>query len=177
MGNRKAREMMLQKEQDALWERIRTEPRPAASDVYAYGIGIRRIQLIVWPSFEEAFVWDVREGPESWRLFRPNVLDSSIGLVVVGYDAVPIESNRLEVFFRRIIGLSMPIAPDLSSCGGADGTSYELAIFGDLHSSWRFQWWSQAPKHWRPLVEVASEMIVAFSKAEGLTTPELTEQS
>jgi hypothetical protein len=120
-------------------------------------------------------VWDVRQGPESWRLFRPNVLDSSIGLDVVGYNAVPIESNRLEAYFQRITGITMPLAPDLSSCGGADGTVYELAVFGDLSSSWRFQWWSHAPKHWGPLVEVANEMIVAFSIAEGLTTPELTE--
>lgn len=168
------RELMLQKEEEALWERICNEPRPATSDVHARGIGIRRIQLIVYSSFEQAFVWDVRQGLEGWRLFRPRVLgpDSTYDPKVVGYDVLPIESDCLAAFFHRIIGLTMPIAPDLSSCGGADGAVFELAVFGDLSSSWRFQWWSHSPKHWRPQVEIVNEMIVAFSKAEGVGAPE-----
>jgi hypothetical protein len=43
---------------------------------------------------------------------------------------------------------------------------YQLAVFGDLWSSWRFQWWSEAPAAWRPLVAIAEEMIAAFAAAE-----------
>jgi hypothetical protein len=166
MGNRKARELMVQKERDALWERIRTEARPARSDVHAIGIGVRRIQLIVCPSFEQAIVWDVRQGPNGWQLYRPREVDSSIDLNVIGYDEVQFESSRLASFFDRVTAISMPIKPDLSGFGGADGTGYELAVFGDLWSSWRFKWWSESPRQWLPLVEITNEMIAAFSNAE-----------
>lgn len=166
MGNRKARELMLQQEQDALWHRIRTEPRPARRDVHAFGIGLLRMQLIVCPSFEEARIWDVRDGPQGWCLFRPRVLQSRPEMQLVGYDALSFPPDRLASFFARTTALSLPLAPDLSRCAGADGTMHELAVFGDLSSSWRFHWWSDPPKQWRPLVDIASEMHEAFSAAE-----------
>ena len=42
---------------------------------------------------------------------------------------------------------------------------YELALFGDLYSEWRFRWWSEWPAQWRPLVELAAEMHAAFAAA------------
>ncbi|HVF74577.1 MAG TPA: hypothetical protein VM938_05970, partial [Acidimicrobiales bacterium] len=84
----------------------------------------------------------------------------------VGYDPVPFESDRLAAFFQRVATLTMPIGPDLSGYGGCDGTMYQLAAFGDLFSACRFQWWSSWPPHWQPLVDIASEMIEAFTDAE-----------
>lgn len=57
--------------------------------------------------------------------------------------------------------------PDLSGMGGADGSNYELAVFGDLYSEFRFQWWSEPPAEWKPLVTIATEMIKAFLIAGG----------
>jgi hypothetical protein len=166
MGNRKARELMLQQEQDSIWHRIRTEPRSATQDVHARGIGGLRMQLIVSPSFEEARAWDVRQGPEGWCLFRPRVLQGRPELQFVGYDRQEFPPERLSSYFERIIALSIPIAPDLSGYGGVDGTMHQLAVFGDMWSSWRFQWWSDSPSQWRPLVDIASEMFAAFSATE-----------
>ncbi|AWM40384.1 hypothetical protein C1280_27605 [Gemmata obscuriglobus] len=52
VGNRRARELMLRQADEADWARVRTQPRPAYSDPHARGIGMRRLQLIVSPSFE-----------------------------------------------------------------------------------------------------------------------------
>lgn len=76
MGNRKARELILQQQQDALWHRIRTEPRSVTGDIHVSGIGQRRMQLIVCPSFADALAWEVRHGPQGWHLFRTQVLRS-----------------------------------------------------------------------------------------------------
>jgi hypothetical protein len=62
VGNRRARELMLRQAEEADWARVRTEPRPAHCDVHARGIGARRLQLIVAPSFEEVSVWEMRQG-------------------------------------------------------------------------------------------------------------------
>ena len=164
MGNRRARELSLRQAEEAERERVRTEPRPAHCDVHARGIGMRRMQLIVAPSFEEGSVWEVRQGRE-WQLIRPRVVGTQPGLLLVGHDVVPFSSASLAAYFERVTALTLPLRPDMSGCGGADGTLHEFAVFGDLSSAWRFQWWSSWPEQWRPLVELAEEMYVAFTGA------------
>src|SRR5207237_9393550 len=114
VGNRAGRELMLQQEQDARWDRTRTEPRPATRDVFAFGIGFLRMQLIVCPSFESALAWEVREGPSGWQLFRPRVVQPWPEVHLLGYDAVPFPSERLASYFDSVTALSLPIAPVLS---------------------------------------------------------------
>ena len=153
--------------QDALdWERIGTEARLATDDVSAQGIGQRRLQVIVCPSFNESRAWEVRQFQSEWKLYRPRVVAPWPTVKLRGYDLVQIDSLVLSSFFSRIVKLSVPISPDLRGGGGCDGTVTQLAIFGDLLSECRFQWWSQPPPKWKTLVEVASEMIAAFSAAE-----------
>jgi hypothetical protein len=159
---------MLRQADETDWERVRTQPRPADSDPHARGIGMRRLQLIVSPSFETPSVWDVRQvwdtqrGHE-WRLIRPRVVESEPALLVTGHDVVPMPSAAVVEFFERVTALTLPLRPDMSGSGGADGTLYELAVNGDLYSGWRFQWWSDWPEQWQPLVELAEEMHAAFS--------------
>jgi hypothetical protein len=86
---------------------------------------------------------------------------------LVGYDRVPFESERLREFFLRASALALPLGPDLSGDGGADGSVYQLGMFGDLHSEIRVQWWSEPPGHWRPLATMVAEMIHAFLAAQG----------
>ncbi len=172
MGNRRARELMLREADEADWERVRTQPRPAHSDPLAQGIGVRRLQLIVAPSFEPASVWDIRHVPhvqrgQEWQLIRPQVVSTEPTLLVVGHDIVPLPSLTVATYFDRVTALTLPLRPNLSGYGGADGTRYELSVVGDLSSGWRFQWWSDWPEQWRPLVELAEEMHAAFSAAAG----------
>jgi hypothetical protein len=166
VGNRKARELSLQQAEEADWERVRTEPRPAHGDVHARGVGVRRLQLIVAPSFEDVSVWEVRQGRE-WQLIRPRVVAMRPTLLLVGHEVVPFASAALAEYFERVAALTLSLRPDLSGCGGGDGTLHELAVFGDLSSAWRFQWWSSWPEQWRPLVELATEMHAAFKVPRG----------
>jgi hypothetical protein len=168
VGNRRARELRLRQAEEAEWARVRTEPRPAHADPHARGIGGRRLHLIVAPSFDPASVWDVRvrQGRE-WQLVRPRVVATQPELLVVGHDVVPFPSAALAAYFERVAALRLPLRPDLSGYEGADGTLHELAVFGDLSSAWRFQWWSEWPEQWRPLVELAAEMHTAFTAACG----------
>lgn len=170
MGNRRARAFMLQKDEDAAWERVHNEPRFATSDVHARGIGMRRLQLMILPSFEQASVWEVRQS-QDWKLYRPRVIETYPEVVVVGHEQVPFESAALVAYLERVTALNLPLRPDQSGCGGLDGISYECAVFGDLSSAWRFRWWSTSPEHWRPLVELAEEMHQAFSAAIGQNAP------
>jgi hypothetical protein len=167
MGNRKIRDLMLQKERDEHWQHIRKTPRAATREVFAQGIGQLRMQLIVCPSFEEGRAWEVRSQLGLWKLFEPRIVQQSgLDVQLIGYDSVPFPLNQLAGYFDRVTALSLPIAPDLSGCSGCDGTMYQMAVFGDMFSSWRFHWWSSAPKTWQPLIAIAEEMIAAFRATE-----------
>jgi hypothetical protein len=85
---------------------------------------------------------------------------------LLGYELVPISMGTLGQYFKRVLSLSFPIAPDLSGMGGVDGTCFQLAVFGVYYSSWRFEWWSITPAKWKPLVDITYEMIDTFVSAE-----------
>jgi hypothetical protein len=163
MGNRHAREFMLKQDDEAAWRRMHEEPRLAIHEVQARGIGARRLQLIVLPSFEEPLAFEVRQQVDEWQLFRSQVVESWPTLRLVGYDRLEMKSATLESYFARITALSLPLKPDLRLGGGADGVTHHLALFGNFRSEWRFQWWSTSPTEWHPLVCIANEMLQEFS--------------
>jgi hypothetical protein len=170
VGNRRAREFALQQERAAQLaeeERAAAEPRPAGSRRHLTGLGSLRLQLIVLPSFEEPRAWEVRQREQQWSLFRSRVAEPGPDVKLVGFDRVPFESDWLRRSFQRVTALTLPLGPDLDGFGGADGNLYQLAVFGDVFTEFRFQWWSAAPPQWQPLVSVANEMIQAFLLAEG----------
>lgn len=166
MGNRRSREFML-RQAEAEAERVRAEPRPARDDFYGGGGGRRRLQLIVAPSFETTTVWEVRVVGENrdWQLTHPVVVATEPCLMLVGHEVVPFPSTELAAYFDRATAINLPLRPDLRPYAGVDGTQYELALFGNLYSAWRFQWWTDWPEQWRPLVELAEEMHAVFSAA------------
>lgn len=89
---------MLSRADEADWERVCTHPRPADSNPHAHGIGMRRLQLIVYPSFETPSVWDVRQVWDAqrvsvWQLIRPQVVESEPVLRVAGHHVVPLPST------------------------------------------------------------------------------------
>jgi hypothetical protein len=128
------------------------------------GSGTARIQLIHLPSFSNPVFWEVCQLGVQWLLYSSKVVDPGWPtLRVQGYEPVPFDGKRLRSFFDRLTSLSLPVAPDLSNRAGVDGASTQLALFGDLHSRVRFEWWSEYPPAWQPLVEIANEMLQAFA--------------
>ena len=163
MGNKKARQAMLQQQDALAWERARTEMRNAAHAVSAPGIGKRRLQLIVAPSFEKGCAWEIRQMNDQWTLYRSEVVGESTSIALLGYDVIPVEGSTLQHLFQRTTALSFPLEPDLSNRIGADGTIIQLAVFGDAYTECRVQWWSNPPPQWKPLADLAREMVALFS--------------
>jgi hypothetical protein len=86
-------------------------------------------------------------------------------LTVQGYERVEFDDDRLQAYFDRLTSLAMPVGPDLSGMTGLDGTVTELALFGDKWSQVRYQWWSEHPPGWTPMVHIVDEMLAAFGGA------------
>jgi len=93
-----------------------------------------------------------------WHLYESEVVQSSPEIQLLGYRSLTVGSDVLASYFGRVVALSLPVSPDLSSHAGVDGTTTQLAVFGDVDSGWRFQWWSESPPQWQPLVALAREM-------------------
>jgi len=167
MGNRKAREFAKQQAEEAsrradeaLWERILTQPREYHSDFHLRGLGWRRTQLVEIPCFDVGAVFDLRQSDDDWRLYQSKFVPETDQ--VIGYEQLAFDSGKLKGMFARVTSLTLPLIPFLNGYGGADGEVYELAVFGDLYSEWRFRWWTDSPPQWKPLVDLATEMLEAF---------------
>ena len=151
--------MKQREEHDAL-VRAQAEDRPLTSDVMARGVGVRRMQLVRIPSFIDGHSWDVRQRGDNWTLYRGLV--PSDNRCVRGFSPLAADSTTLAAFFDDVCSLTLSLKPDLSNMGGCDGTAFQIAIFGDLFSEWRIQWWSDAPSQWKQLVAIADRMMAYF---------------
>jgi hypothetical protein len=164
MGNRKSREHQKQEHERALWDRARTTPRDFVEDVLVHGIGIRRLQVIFAPSFEQGFAWDIRVLGSTWRLFRSEVSDEDYSkpAKLLGYEELDASGDMLKGYFDKLQALTLPVGPLLNDMGGLDGTNYRLSLFGDLHSEVQFGWWTDSPPQWAPMVVIVNDMIETF---------------
>ena len=164
MGNRKAREYQKRQEIASAWDLARANARGLTEDVSVPGIGSRRLQLVVVPSFSPGYSWDVRTFDSVCRLFRSDtVVDRDTPLRLRGYTELEASTEELQSFIDRLRSLSLVIAPPAEDRAGADGTTYHLALHGDFMSEARFRWWEEPPLNWRPLGEIVGEMIARFT--------------
>jgi hypothetical protein len=121
------------------------------------------MQIVRLPSFSPPSFWEVCQRDSEWLLYRATVVDPDWdALKVQRYESVAFDSDRLKAYFERLTSMTMPVAPDLSNMSGLDGTVTQVALFGDMSSAVRYQWWSEHPTGWTPLVEVVEDMLVAF---------------
>ena len=162
----RSREFRKQRDQQASWDRLRTAPWSPLETRRAFASGHPRIQLVSLPSFSQPQFWEVCQLKSEWVLYSSAVINPArSALTLQGYEPVSFSGDKLKSYFERLTALTLPLAPDLSGMDGLDGTITQLALFGDCSSEVRYQWWSDHPPHWAPLVEIASEMFDAFGGA------------
>ncbi len=153
----------------ASWDRLRSEPwRVSGGGCRAIGSGRCRIQILCRPPFTPASFWEVCQRESEWLLYTATLShgdwspDSWIDVKVLGYEPVKFDGDKLNGYFQRLTSLMLPLAPLLDDSQVRDGTTTHLTLFGDLDSEARFQWWSDYPPAWKPLVDIADEMLAAF---------------
>jgi len=110
--------------------------------------------------------WEVCERGSEWLLYSSYVFNTDwSALTVQQYQPIHYDSRKLKMFFERLTALTLPVAPDFSKMDGRDGGVTQLALFGDLRSQVRYQWWSKPPAGWTPLVAIVSEMFEEFGRS------------
>ncbi len=148
------------------WNNARNRPRGLHDNVVILGAGSRRVQLIYAPSFEQGYSWDLRELDKEFRIYRSDIKLVNGERKALGYSELQANSNALKLFVYELESTELSLTPDHSGRGGFDGTSFQIALFGDLSSAVRFQWWGKGPSQWQELIEIAREMIDLFLQLE-----------
>ena len=161
MGNKKAREYVKRKDfLDRLMaakEKVRFIGNCGSSG----GLGLKQFQIAYQPSFEPGHVWHFHLDDEEWHTYVSEIqMGGPSDLIqATGYAKVGIPSDSVRALWDTLRTISIPIAPPVEGWVGADGTTYELAMWGDHYSAFRFTWWSKHPASWEPMVRPVLDII------------------
>jgi hypothetical protein len=170
-NKRKRREWEREQERQRDMERAMTMPRLVDEPVGWWGSGLPILQLIRLPSFEPEEAWEVRRPPEGLVVYASSVRRIGFrSLQLVGMQPLEVPSRTLEEFWAEVTSLELSLDID-GDRQGLDGTSYELAVFGELSVRIRVRWWEQPPPRWEPLGNLADRMIEVFRGAPTATFP------
>jgi hypothetical protein len=140
--------------------------RAVYEDVVWPGCGARVLQLVHEPSWDIGFAWEIRKQEDEFAVYRSSLAPAGgLGTQLWGYSQLEVSSDRLKSYWEGVRQVAVGLSPLYTGGGGFDGTLIQLALFGDMHSSVRFIWWSEYPPKWEPLDRIAREMIDTFRKA------------
>jgi len=159
---------------DDVYERLRQAAD--VTDARWFRVG----QLLVLPSFECPYSWDVLRNPHGvytlnhtcWRLDKDNAAFESRSerakhpvpfAPTIETAVVPIPSGQLRGLLEAFRGVSIPVGL-AQPASGEDGVSFELLI-GDFWGMCRLNWWCYLPREWRPLQLLVRRMSEAFEAA------------
>lgn len=127
------------------------------------GIGLRKLQIIIEPSFKTSLGWDIRSQNNKLVLYEYEI-DSEQNSIKPGYYLLNSEESKLEelmkCFYNTPIFLHMP---PISI--GLDGTNYEVALFTGFQSI-RLKWWEETHENWFKVMELTKSAIEYFKTLE-----------
>jgi hypothetical protein len=170
MGNRKSREYRKRPADEYIlssaWIAAREVPRRFEDDVHIPRLGRRRVQVVVAPSFEQGYGWDLWTTDGAWRVFLSRVVTGEWPGRLSGYEELVAPGARIQQHFEQLCAVSIPMLPLLNQMVGLDGTYSMLMIAGDLYSALRVAWWSEYPAHWQTLVQQTDELVATLRQCE-----------
>lgn len=172
MGNRharklakwEAREEQRRQQLAANWDNAKTKPRLPMDTPCLWDSGVHVLTLVYSPSFDPGYSWDIRCNDDVYTAFFSSRISEQQS-EVIGYEQLEIRSAVLHDYYTRLCAAPISIGPLPSlNYAGADGTTYELFLQGGLYSFVHFNWWSSYPRTWKPIVDIADELIAFFLK-------------
>ena len=101
MGSRRSREFRRMDENEWTWRRLKSDTRLAVDDVNASGIGRRRLQLLLLPSFDDPMAFEMHRAESEWRLFSSQVCETYPVPRLLGYEHVLSIRRSWPPIFRK----------------------------------------------------------------------------
>lgn len=126
---------------------ILSSPRYIHEDIKLREVGILRIQILYFPSFESGYLWDVREqyrkNDQSFEVYENRLVNTST--IAPGYKKLDVDSKIVSDFIERMNLINVNLRLDNSHRHGMDGTLYGLNIYNDLQRRIKLTWWEMHP--------------------------------
>lgn len=121
------------------------QTRSKHKDISWWGIGFRKLQIVIYPSFEMNLGWDIRNQNGDFVVYEYEI-NSERDLINPGYYLLDADSSKLQAIINDFYRLSVSIfMPEMEI--GCDGTSYEVALFTGFQAL-RFCWWEEPHENW-----------------------------
>lgn len=141
------RAMLAQAETD---EKLRT-PRHIDAELWYPGAGQLLVRLAWLPSFEPPMLWEVRSAEGVLVAFRSVGTDDSE--YVTGHEKLAVADAVLRDALDEIAAHALPLTPNATAFGVADGETYVATIHSGPFTGCRFSWVAEGePRGWSPVV-------------------------
>lgn len=171
MNKKERRREFLRQAETREKEEALARPRHPATDIGWRGIGPRIVQVVCKDPWEPVRCWEIRDrsglDAKSMKyVVYYSVSQSDDSDLLTGYQQMDVPSETLKNFVRRLSTVSIPIFHRMEPVAIADGTTYEVALYGGIQSSCRLSWrGDSAPETWREIDLLTSEMVDVFKAA------------
>lgn len=164
------------------WDWARTVPRPVGESPRIPGIGARLLELRYDPALWHFSSWDLIDQGDrltvycSWQAYEAHYRClTSDEYMQVGYEPLEFTTEELQHYVDSLSRLTIPVLIwqprwDEEVERVKDGVGYELNLFGEF-GSMSLRWSSQSPPEWRPLLDLAEEMIERFRAVSPAPSP------
>ena len=132
------------------------------------GAGTRLIQVLFYPTWDPIESWDICQVEnDQLALFRSTgTLTQPMSLL--GYERVEAGAAFLQEFVNHVAGAPVCLLCPPEPMAIADGTSYEIAVFGGIQACCRLYWrGGEAPAEWQPLAGKVEAAVARFRSLRG----------
>lgn len=148
---------------------ILSNPRHIDEDISLRDIGILRLQILYYPSFEPGFLWDIRENfgkdDRSYSVYENSLTD--IQTISPGYKKLHIDPKFIDDLIENVNMTTVSLRLVSSNRYAMDGTRYGLNIYNDLQRGIKLTWWGDAPADLAVLDKAIKSMITHFLSIDG----------
>ena len=137
-----------------------SKERRIGEDIHFRGIGLRKVQIIIAPSFDKGECWDIRELENEIKIYK-SVVNTERNIIEPGYYEVMVDEKFYSEFSNFLSSAAIPVYTKSNNIGYCDGTSFTLNIENGFGNRFIVSWGENIPKEWE---QFTSKLLVFVEK-------------
>lgn len=164
MNNEEKKRLRREWEEKESRKEALSRVRRIGEDIAIRGIGLIKLQILVFPSFSEGECWDFRIASGQLNVYKSVVL-SKKGVFLPGYMKVKISKEILEIL-QKFQSIQIPVILQQEDIGILDGTSYRVCFFSSSSNIMSLSWSSNSPEAWSDVVSCVNKLLEVLRSSE-----------
>jgi hypothetical protein len=143
---------------------ILSNPRHIDEDISLRDIGILRLQILYYPSFEPGFLWDIREqygkDDQPYSVYENSL--TTMKTISPGYRKLDVDLKFITDLIENVNLTNVSLRLDSSHRYPLDGTLYGLHVYNSLQRRIKLTWWEDAPADLAVLDKMTKSIVKQF---------------